>query len=104
MKNTNPNEKTNLQKLLEKQEKLKKQIKLEQKIAEEKKKQVFTQRCILVGALILEHIQNNGEFSEKILNILDASIESDNDKKLLGLELPSESTGNGSDTTMAGDA
>ncbi len=94
MKNTSTdtNEKTNLQKLLEKQAKLKQEIKLEQKREVEKTKQIYTQKCILVGALILEHINKNGEFSEKILEILDASIESESEKELLGLKsLPKKS-------------
>jgi len=86
MKNSKPDEKTNLQKLLEKQAKLKEQIKLEQKREVEKTKQIYTQKCILVGALILEHINKNGEFSEKILNILNSSIKSESEKTLLGLK------------------
>lgn len=86
MKNTNTNEKTNLQKLLEKQAKLKEQIKIQQKKEEEKIKQIYTQKCIIVGSLILEYINNNGEFSEQILNILDSSNKSENEKELLGLK------------------
>jgi len=86
MKTTNTSEKTNLQKLLEKQAKLKEQIKLEQKKEDERAKQIYTQKCILVGALILEHINKNGESSEQILNILDSSIESENEKEMLGLK------------------
>jgi len=86
MKNTNASERTNLQKLLEKQAKLKEQIKLEQKREVEKTKQIYTQKCIIVGALILEYINKNGEFSEKILNILYSNIESESDKTLLGLK------------------
>ena len=52
-KNKAENETTNLQRLLEKQAKLKQQIKLEQKKEEEKENQILTQKCILVGALIL---------------------------------------------------
>lgn len=86
MKNTNTNEKTNLQILLEKQAKLKEQIKLEQKKEVEKAKQIYTQKCIIVGALILEYIDKNGEFSGQILKILDSNIKSDNEKTLLGLK------------------
>lgn len=91
MKNTMTNEKTNLQKLLEKQAKLKEQIKIQQKKEEEKIKQIYTQKCIIVGSLILEHINNNGEFSEQILKILDSSIKTENEKELLGLKLPPKS-------------
>lgn len=96
-KNKAENEKTNLQKLLEKQAKLKQQIKLAQKKEEEKENQIFTQKCILVGALILNYIKNNGEFSEQILKILDSSIDSENDKTLLGLQ---PSPGSDSKDTM----
>ncbi len=93
MKNKNTNNKTNLQKLLEQQAKLKKQIKLEQKKEDERTKQIYTQKCILVGALILEHLNKNGEFSQQILNILDSSIASENEKELLGLKSLSKTSG-----------
>lgn len=41
---------------------------------------------MLVGALILDYIHNNGAFSEQILKILDSSIDLENDKTLLGLQ------------------
>ena len=85
---TNTDKKTNLQKLLGKQEKLKQQIKLEQKREVEKTKQIYTQKCVLVGALILEHINKNGEFSKQILSVLDSSIESEKEKESLGLKSP----------------
>ena len=94
MKNTNTKAKTNLQKLLEKQEKLKEKIKLEQKKEDEKTKQIYNQKCILVGALILEHINKNGELSEKILSILDSSVESENEKTLLDLKSLSKTGAN----------
>lgn len=94
MKNTNTKNKTNLQKLLEKQAKLKKKIKLEQKKEDERTKQIYTQKCILVGALILEHLNKNGEFSQQILNILNSGIESENEKELLGLKSLSKTSDN----------
>lgn len=101
-KNKAENETTNLQRLLEKQAKLKQQIKLEQKKEEEKENQILTQKCILVGALILDYIHNKGEFSEQILKILDSSIDSENDKKLLGLQ--SSPRSDSDDTLKSGEA
>ncbi|MBC6961164.1 MAG: hypothetical protein DWB48_00115 [Nitrosomonas sp.] len=95
MKNTNSkNEKTNLQKLLEKQAKLKEQIKLEQKKADEKAKEAHIQKCVLVGALILDHINSNGELSGQILTILNSGVESESDRKLLDLKPQPNKGGN----------
>jgi len=95
MENMNSsNQKTNLQKLLEKQAKIKKQIKLEQKKADEKAKEVHIQKCVLVGALILDHINSNGELSKQILNVLDSGIKSESDRKLLELKSQPNTGGN----------
>lgn len=94
MKNTSSqNEKTNLQKLLEKQAKLKEQIKLEQKKADEKAKEAHIKKSILVGSTILNIIDANGEFSEQLKTILASNIKSESDRKLLGLESPSKTGG-----------
>jgi hypothetical protein len=82
---------TTLEELLKKQAKLKQLIKKETKKAEEKTKQIYTQKCIIVGSLILEYINNNGEFSKQILNILDSSIKSEDEKELLGLKTLTDS-------------
>ncbi len=82
---------TTLNELLKKQAKLKELIKKETKKAEEKTKQIYTQKCIIVGSLILDYINNNGEFSKQILNILDSSIKSENEKELLGFNALTDS-------------
>ncbi|SCZ86825.1 hypothetical protein NSMM_800019 [Nitrosomonas mobilis] len=37
----------------------------------------MTQKCMLTGAIILDYIENKGEFSEQILNILGPRLESE---------------------------
>lgn len=90
VRNNTENKNINLQKLLERQKKLNQKIKLEKQKAKEKEKEKVTQKCMLTGAIILDYIENKGEFSEQILNILSSSIESESEKELLGIKAQPE--------------
>lgn len=91
-KNTE-NKNINLQKLLERQKKLNQKIKLEKQKEKEKEKEKVTQKCMLTGAIILDYIENKGEFSEQILHILGSRLESESEKELLGIKAQPETGG-----------
>lgn len=75
-----------LQKLKEQQEQLNAKIKrIEQKEKEQQRK-IETRKKILVGAMVLDAMSKNEEYSQKVMEKLDQYLTSRRDRKLFDLD------------------
>lgn len=82
---------TTLNELLKKQAKLNELIKIETKKQGEKEKALNNKKCLVIGSLFLRLINTKNPLSGQIIEILDSNIKSNDDRKLLGLKISTDS-------------
>ena len=77
---------TKLEQLKKKQEQLRLQIQKEQQKESAKKRREDTRKKILIGAMVLEGMNNSEEYDQKILKNLDQYLTNERDRKLFELK------------------
>ncbi len=75
-----------LEKLLEKEKQLKAKIQAAKSRESEKQRKLDTRKKILIGAMVLDGMKNNGDYKTKILQNLDKYLTKNKDRVLF--ELP----------------